>query len=45
MHLFGGPEIRYHAMAGYQFGKDGEKVNGDGPLNGILRTMRADLRI
>lgn len=45
MHLLGGPEIRYDAMAGYQFGKDGEEVNGDGPLNGILRTTRADLRI
>lgn len=44
MHLLG-PEIRYHALAGYQFGKGEEKVNGDGPLNGILRTIRADLRI
>lgn len=30
-------------MAGYLSGKDGEKITGSGPLNGILRTTRANL--
>lgn len=31
-------------MVGYLSGKDGEKITGSGPLNGILRTTRANLK-
>lgn len=32
-------------MAGFLSGKDGEKITGTGPLNGILRAIRVNLRI